>query len=94
VAKIQRIFDGMVQKIEIHFKIISPPQPLSALISLKWLGNCIIHLTNIFTMKSRIFKTLIAILAPIVIEYVVKKISEKLDKKEEDKGKGPKQITA
>lgn len=46
-------------------------------------------------MKSRIFKTLIAILAPIAIEYIVKKISEKLDKKEEDsKGKGQKQITA
>ncbi|PIF44825.1 hypothetical protein CLU96_1820 [Chryseobacterium sp. 52] len=45
-------------------------------------------------MKSRIFKALIAIIAPIVIEYIVKKISEKLDKKEQDKGKGPKQITA
>lgn len=45
-------------------------------------------------MKSRIFKALIAIIAPIVIEYIVKKISERLDKKEEDKGKGPKQISA
>lgn len=45
-------------------------------------------------MKSRIFKALIAIIAPIVIEYIVKKVSEKLDKKQEDKGKGPKQITA
>ncbi|WP_262483722.1 hypothetical protein [Chryseobacterium sp. BLS98] len=44
-------------------------------------------------MKSRIFKALIAIIAPIAIEYIVKKISEKLDKKE-DKGKEPKQITA
>ncbi|MGG5210244.1 hypothetical protein ACQWU4_15075 [Chryseobacterium sp. MIQD13] len=44
-------------------------------------------------MKSRIFKALIAIIAPIAIEYIVKKVSEKLDKKE-DKGNGPKQITA
>ncbi|MGE8552837.1 MAG: hypothetical protein ACN6OB_02730 [Chryseobacterium jejuense] len=45
-------------------------------------------------MKSRIFKTLIAIIAPIAIEYIVKKISEKLDKKEDQKEKEPKQITA
>ncbi|MFN1217723.1 hypothetical protein ACKW6Q_12220 [Chryseobacterium kwangjuense] len=45
-------------------------------------------------MKSRIFKALIAIIAPIAIEYIVKKISEKLDKKQQDKGQGPKQITA
>lgn len=45
-------------------------------------------------MKSRIFKALIAIIAPIAIEYVVKKISEKLDKKVDQKEKEPKQITA
>ncbi|MCW1963030.1 hypothetical protein [Chryseobacterium viscerum] len=45
-------------------------------------------------MKSRIFKALIAILAPIAIEYIVKKISEKLDKKEDQNEKEPKQITA
>ncbi|MFS4429180.1 MULTISPECIES: hypothetical protein [unclassified Chryseobacterium] len=44
-------------------------------------------------MKSRIFKALIAILAPIAIEYIVKKISEKLDKKD-DQNEKPKQITA
>lgn len=45
-------------------------------------------------MKSRIFKALIAIIAPIAIEYIVKKISEKLDKKEDQNEKEPKQITA
>ncbi|GEN65451.1 MULTISPECIES: hypothetical protein [Chryseobacterium] len=45
-------------------------------------------------MKSRIFKALIAIIAPIAIEYIVKKISEKLDKKDDQKEKEPKQITA
>ena len=33
-------------------------------------------------MKSRIFKALIAIIAPLAIEYVVRRISEKLDKKQ------------
>lgn len=41
-------------------------------------------------MRSRIFKAIIAIVAPLVIEYVIKKVSEKLDKKES----GDKQITA
>jgi hypothetical protein len=45
-------------------------------------------------MKSRIFKALIAIIAPIAIEYIVKKISEKLDKKDDQKEKEAKQITA
>lgn len=45
-------------------------------------------------MKSRIFKALIAIIAPIAIEYIVKKISEKLDKKVDQNDNGPKQITA
>ncbi|MFP3831696.1 hypothetical protein [Chryseobacterium sp. SIMBA_028] len=45
-------------------------------------------------MKSRIFKALIAIIAPIAIEYIVKKISERLDKKDDQKEKEPKQITA
>ncbi|WP_185155091.1 hypothetical protein [Chryseobacterium sp. c4a] len=45
-------------------------------------------------MKSRIFKALIAIIAPIAIEYIVKKISEKLDKKGDQKENDPKQITA
>ncbi|MGU3373809.1 hypothetical protein [Chryseobacterium sp. M5A1_1a] len=45
-------------------------------------------------MKSRIFKALIAIIAPIAIEYIVKKISEKLDKKVDQKEEKPKQITA
>ncbi|MFZ4927590.1 hypothetical protein [Chryseobacterium sp. Mn2064] len=45
-------------------------------------------------MKSRIFKALVAILAPLVIEYVVKKISEKLDKQDDQSEKEPKQITA
>jgi hypothetical protein len=45
-------------------------------------------------MKSRIFKALIAIIAPLAIEYIVKKISEKIDKKQEDKESGKKQITA
>ena len=45
-------------------------------------------------MKSRIFKALIAIIAPLEIEYIVKKISEKIDKKQEDKENGKKQITA
>ncbi len=45
-------------------------------------------------MKSRIFKALIAIIAPIAIEYIVKKISEKLDKKREEKESEKKQITA
>ncbi|MGE8432139.1 hypothetical protein SAMN05421768_104128 [Chryseobacterium joostei] len=45
-------------------------------------------------MKSRIFKALIAIIAPIAIEYIVKKISEKLDKKVDQEPKEPKQITA
>lgn len=41
-------------------------------------------------MKSRILKTLLAIVAPLVIEFIVKKISEKMNKKPtEDK----KQIT-
>jgi hypothetical protein len=44
-------------------------------------------------MKSRIFKAIIAIIAPIAIEYIVKKISEKLDKKK-IRRKEPKQITA
>ncbi|WP_294276349.1 hypothetical protein [uncultured Chryseobacterium sp.] len=35
-------------------------------------------------MRSRILKAAVAIVAPIVIEYIVKKISEKLDKKQED----------
>ncbi|SIQ60034.1 MULTISPECIES: hypothetical protein [Chryseobacterium] len=45
-------------------------------------------------MKSRIFKALIAIIAPLAIEYIVKKISEKIDKKQEDKESEKKQITA
>jgi len=45
-------------------------------------------------MKSRIFKALIAIIAPIAIEYIVKKISEKLDKKQEEKESEKKHITA
>lgn len=61
---------------------------------LSWLGNCIICNHKIICMKSRIFKALIAIIAPIAIEYIVKKISEKLDKKEDQKEKEPKQITA
>ncbi|SIQ88534.1 hypothetical protein SAMN05880574_13035 [Chryseobacterium sp. RU37D] len=32
-------------------------------------------------MKSRILKAVVAIVAPLVIEFIVKKISEKLDKK-------------
>jgi hypothetical protein len=32
-------------------------------------------------MKSRILKTVLAIVAPLVIEFIVKKISEKLNKK-------------
>ncbi|BFO66880.1 MULTISPECIES: hypothetical protein [Chryseobacterium] len=45
-------------------------------------------------MKSRIFKALIAIIAPLAIEYIVKKISEKIDKKQEEKENEKKQITA
>ncbi len=60
---------------------------------LSWLGNCSHYVQN-HTMKSRIFKAIIAIIAPIAIEYIVKKISEKLDKKEDQKEKEPKQITA
>jgi hypothetical protein len=45
-------------------------------------------------MKSRIFKALIAIIAPLAIEYIVKKISEKIDKKQEEKEGEKKQITA
>ncbi|MDR6370578.1 hypothetical protein J2795_002290 [Chryseobacterium bernardetii] len=45
-------------------------------------------------MKSRIFKALIAIIAPLAIEYIVKKISEKIDKKQEEKESEKKQITA
>ncbi|MCL8537285.1 hypothetical protein [Chryseobacterium gallinarum] len=45
-------------------------------------------------MKSRIFKALIAIIAPLAIEYIVKKISEKIDKKVDEKEKEKKQITA
>lgn len=52
------------------------------------------HNNTIQIMKSRIFKALIAIIAPIAIEYIVKKISEKLDKKEDQTEKEPKQITA
>lgn len=40
-------------------------------------------------MKSRILKTLIAVLAPLVIEFVVKKLTEKLNKKEEGKKQLP-----
>ncbi|MDQ1095401.1 MULTISPECIES: hypothetical protein [Chryseobacterium] len=36
-------------------------------------------------MRSRILKAAVAIVAPIVIEYIVKKISEKLDKKQEER---------
>ncbi|MET3037395.1 hypothetical protein ABXT08_14895 [Chryseobacterium sp. NRRL B-14859] len=45
-------------------------------------------------MKSRIFKALIAIIAPLAIEYIVKKISEKIDKKVDEKENEKKQITA
>ncbi|MDR6485780.1 hypothetical protein J2799_000265 [Chryseobacterium vietnamense] len=45
-------------------------------------------------MKSRIFKALIAIIAPLAIEYIVKKISEKIDKKQEEKESEKRQITA
>lgn len=45
-------------------------------------------------MKSRIFKALIAIIAPLAIEYIVKKISDKIDKKQEEKESEKKQITA
>ncbi|SEW32955.1 hypothetical protein SAMN05421841_2350 [Chryseobacterium wanjuense] len=41
-------------------------------------------------MKSRILKTLLAIVAPLVIEFIVKKISEKMNKKPtEDKKQIP-----
>ncbi|MFC3158679.1 hypothetical protein SAMN05443633_12045 [Chryseobacterium arachidis] len=43
-------------------------------------------------MKSRILKAVIAIVAPLVIEYVVKKISEKIDKKQQ--AAEPKQLPA
>lgn len=33
-------------------------------------------------MRSRILKAVVAIVAPLVIEYVVKKIAEKLDSKQ------------
>lgn len=32
-------------------------------------------------MKSRILRTVVALVAPLVIEFIVKKISEKLDQK-------------
>ncbi|WP_262904166.1 hypothetical protein [Chryseobacterium tagetis] len=35
-------------------------------------------------MKSRIFKAVLAVVAPLVIEFIVKKISEKLDKKPQE----------
>lgn len=35
-------------------------------------------------MKSRIFKAVLAFVAPLVIEFIVKKISEKLDKKSQE----------
>ncbi|MCJ7935240.1 MAG: hypothetical protein MUW56_16855 [Chryseobacterium sp.] len=38
-------------------------------------------------MKSRIFKALIAIIAPLAIEYIVKKISEKIEKKKKRRKK-------
>lgn len=34
-------------------------------------------------MKSRIFKALIAILAPLVIEFIVKKLTEKKEDKKQ-----------
>ncbi|WBV60311.1 hypothetical protein PFY12_14895 [Chryseobacterium camelliae] len=43
-------------------------------------------------MKSRIFKAVLAIVAPLVIEFIVKKISEKLDKKSQ--GEEPKKLPA
>jgi hypothetical protein len=43
-------------------------------------------------MKSRILKAVIAIVAPLVIEFIVKKISEKLDKKHQETE--PKQLPA
>ncbi|MFP3594221.1 hypothetical protein [Chryseobacterium glaciei] len=43
-------------------------------------------------MKSRILKTVLAIVAPLIIEFIVKKISEKLDKKPQ--GTEPKQLPA
>lgn len=35
-------------------------------------------------MKSRILKTVIALVAPLVIEFVIKKISEKLEGKSQE----------
>jgi hypothetical protein len=45
----------------------------------------VIVILNPNIMKSRILKTLIAVLAPLVIEFVIKKISEKLEKKDDKK---------
>lgn len=39
---------------------------------------------KINSMKSRIFKAVLAVVAPLVIEFIVKKISEKLDKKSQE----------
>lgn len=39
---------------------------------------------KINSMKSRIFKAVLAVVAPLVIEFIVKKISEKLDKKPQE----------
>ncbi|UZT97564.1 hypothetical protein ODZ84_20680 [Chryseobacterium fluminis] len=41
-------------------------------------------------MKSRILKAVVALVAPLVIEFVVRKISEQLDKKVD----GDKQLPA
>ncbi|WP_390456404.1 hypothetical protein, partial [Chryseobacterium sp. Alg-005] len=59
---------------------------------MSWLGNCIyLDIKMPHIMKSRILKTLIAIVAPLVIEFVVKKISEKLNEKKDDKKQLPAQ---
>lgn len=36
-------------------------------------------------MKSRIFKALLAIVVPIAIDFIVKKVSEKLNEKKDEK---------
>lgn len=42
-----------------------------------WLNNCKFYRKKINEMKSRLLRTILTLLVPVVIDYVVKKITEK-----------------
>lgn len=55
---------------------------LNLMVKLWWKNNffgseIVINVKTFFIMRSKLFKTLLTILAPIVIDYIVKKFTQK-----------------